>query len=145
MANQKDVCYTYLEPMHDLPIILEECGSDLSEKILKDTIMWQCIVDKVLETLLDKEILDHSVKKRYYRKLTDIEENAIRYLAGYILRIILSKYRKIEQWADCVDGLESLLDLKNIDDQEEENLSFLEYTSRWLRKVDMQRWSLSCQ
>lgn len=93
----------YVFRAYDLPKILEEYGSDLSERILRNTIMWHCIVDKVLETLLDQEILHRSTKRRCYRVLTDVEENAVR-------DILLEWYSVNTVRAQVNSGLAVLMD-----------------------------------
>ena len=120
---------------YELPSILDESGSYIPENISKDTILWQCLIDKLMEEKLDEEISKHrqSRKTKIYRRLSYTEENAIRYAAGYIVRKLIN--RKNKTLNDCVDGLKSLLVQSETTDLDE-SVSFLEYTSIWLSKVD---------
>ena len=113
---------------YNLPSILEVEGIGLAEKAKKNMILWHCIVDKIVEDVLQSKLHDiKSAKPKPARTriLTPIE--AIRFAAGFIIRKILTKYRKQGIYSDCIDSLVSLL-LDHIGDDVDEEESYLNYT-----------------
>ena len=67
------------------------------------------------------------------RQLTDIEEQAIMYAAGYVVRVLLEKYkkRKDSAAANCVDCLTNMLEGSPLDIERDE--SFEECVARWVK------------
>lgn len=72
----------------EVPTLLDELGTNLPESVSKDSILWQCLVDVVLKARLDDAISSCSKNVKDY---THVEENAIQYAAGYILKKSIAK------------------------------------------------------
>ena len=127
---------TYLLRAHEVPGIVESQGLGLTDEIKKNIILWHLIVDKIMETVLQQELSKHdeSHSRPTRKSLSVIEENALCYAAGYIMRKVLTKYRKRSIHSDCIDGLTSLL-LDEIGDNVEKE-SYLDYTRIWLEKTN---------
>lgn len=89
---------------YELPKLLTEHGKLLPSGCLHDLILWQSLVNKVVE----KE-LGHGVpkiaKKGNLRKLTQVEQNAIIYTAGSVIRKLLDKYKSDTEMTHCLNEL----------------------------------------
>ena len=116
---------------YDLPNILEKEGHGLPDSMRDDMILWQCVADMFIQAIVDEEIsiASHSKSKERIR-LTLVEENAVRYAGGYVIR----KVQKNK--GSCLDCLNSLLLDAGSDSTDLETLSFFEYTQIWLKKTD---------
>ena len=123
----------YIFRAYKLPELLTREGSSLSNEIRNDMVLWQCITDKIIEYLSVKnsELGVCHNKPKFTRRLDPVEENAIRYAGGYIIRKVITAYKKK---GACVDGLLHLV-LDEAGKNEEEG-SFLQYTCKWLEKTD---------
>jgi hypothetical protein len=98
----------------------------LPDSIKKDMVLWQCVADKLIEALLDEEMTTSQPKSMERCRLTMVEENAIRYAGGFVIRKLLKKNEDLQ----CLKCL--LEDSASITDSD----SFLEYTKLWLKTTD---------
>lgn len=121
---------------YELPKILEQESLHFPERITRDMILWQCITDKIIQDTIQMEasLLSSHLKAKKLRRLDPVEENAIRYAGGYVIRKILTIYRKKEMYGPCLDSLMAML-LEDAGDDIQQK-SFLQYTSMWLDKTD---------
>ena len=105
---------------YEIPKLAEDLPSSC-----QDLILWQCVVDIILEeelTKLETTTIHHSEKTR--RKLSPVEQNAIRYTAGSVIRKLLDKYKLNTSLTKVLNGM-----LKDeIDDDDT--------TEIWLGSVD---------
>lgn len=119
-----------------LPELLQQMKTN-SPSFPDNPFVWQLIIDKCYQALLDAQF---SISKAAAppRRLQAVELNAIRYVAGFVVRKLIKKYAKDrggETFRDCLRTMiydESDLQLaKDIDSD-----SFEEYTRLWLCKTD---------
>ena len=73
--------------------------------VCQDFILWQLIVDKVVEKELELSRSRVCEKTEPPRILTLVEQNAIRYTAGSLIRRLLKKYKSDETKVSCLNGL----------------------------------------
>ena len=107
--------------------------SSLPENLKCDTVLWQCITDVIIQ-LVSSEQKCKEVPRTSTRQLSLVDENAIRYAGGYIIRKVLTTYKTNKR---CGDSIAALLQLVLEDtDHEVEKESFLEYTRLWIEKSD---------
>ena len=66
--------------------------------------MWQCYIDKLLENELASVKRKSSVTSKS-RVLTQVEQNAIRYAAGSVIRKLGKKWRNDYNMKECLYGL----------------------------------------
>ena len=73
-------------------------------------VLWQCIVDKLFKELLDKTFSTQSQTMPTRDVVTDLEKNAIRYAARFVVRKLLHKYSdkesgKAHEYVDCLESM----------------------------------------
>lgn len=113
--------------------MLETEKNVISQDIIDNTIFWQCLIDQLILVLGTPE--NHTAKQKPgIRILTKIEENAIRYTGGFVIRKVISSFKKKHL---CIEQLLGLL----LDDELlEEGESLPEdYSKVWIEKVDSGR------
>uniref|UniRef100_A0A1X7TZ21 Uncharacterized protein n=1 Tax=Amphimedon queenslandica TaxID=400682 RepID=A0A1X7TZ21_AMPQE len=67
-----------------------------------DYILWQCYIEKILEKELAVSKVSILAKPRV---LTHVEQNAVRYVAGSVVRKLITKYRHNTIFKECLDAL----------------------------------------
>ena len=99
--------YSFLA--HDLPALITRERLVCPDLLLKDMILWQCIADKIIEFVIQDELISSQARKcSQARMLSSIEENAIRYAACYVIRKLLNSFKKTGEYDDCIEALISL-------------------------------------
>ncbi len=100
-----------------------------------DFTVWQCIIDKVFNKQFFEQTssTSHPSSSTAPRTLTRVEENAVRYTAGFVLRKLLCKYRK-QKSSHAGEFVECLQSLVMTDSEESHDQPDLSDT--WLEKVD---------
>lgn len=88
-----------------------------------DYILWQCYIEKILEKELAVSKVSISAKPRV---LTHVEQNAVRYTAGSVVRKFIWKYRHNTIFKDCLDTL--LFPDGSVDSQDS--------SENWLKATD---------
>lgn len=127
---------------YELPNIVMKEGEHLSGSIKCDMILWQCVADKFIEMIIDAEIscvTSNSTRKSQVRsRLTIIEENALNYAGGFIVRKVIVIYNKKKEprYHASRGCLTSLLLHTDTSDADIECGSFYDYTRVWIDKVD---------
>ena len=121
---------------YELFNILIKEGNHLSDNIKHDMILWQCITDKIIEVVIEEEIActTSCSKSEVRSRLTLIEENALNYAGGYIIRKVIVLHKK-KGSAASKDCLTNLLLHTHANDVTEYG-SFYDYTQVWINKVD---------
>ena len=97
----------HLFRVKELPKILSEQDHHrlLPSTCCYDLIMWQCIVDHIvkMELLsLSKESQTRSINDR---RLSLVEENAIRYTAGFVIKKLLDKFQGDNEVTMCLNSM----------------------------------------
>uniref|UniRef100_A0A1X7SNS5 Uncharacterized protein n=1 Tax=Amphimedon queenslandica TaxID=400682 RepID=A0A1X7SNS5_AMPQE len=90
---------------YDMPSLLELESSKLllPEPVLKDFILWQCIVDHIISAkLLEPQSHADTLKVRI---LSQVEQNGLRYAAGAVIRKLLEENRFDIKKFQILDGL----------------------------------------
>ena len=118
-------------------------------------LIWKTHCGDIDAILVQKATLDYTVSllKEMYRKDNDIttsryqekmerkgnidtiEENAIRYIAGYVIKRLQKKYNKKNSVSIC-QTLDTMAANTDVDQDAHQEEDFLEYTTTWLRVVD---------
>ena len=76
--------------------------------------MWQCIVDRIVTIeLLAVTSTKSQTRHTDFRRLSPIEENAIRYIAGSVMKKVVQKYHSDSEVVHCLNSM-----LKDSDDIE---------------------------
>ena len=120
----------YASQLHSLKLSLPEIiskESAIPSEIKENMIFWQCLVDQLIVSFNKS-----CVKKRCndIRILTKVEENALRYTGGYIIRKVINCFKRKKI---CIDPLLALL---LHDDDLLEEMSLIDYTTAWIQKTD---------
>ena len=98
-------------------------------------ILWQCIADKIIEFVIQDELISSQARKcSQARTLGSIEENAIHYAGSYFIKKIIKFIQKTAKYDGCIDALISLV-LDDVSSHRAEE-SFLKYTQTWLDSTD---------
>ena len=92
----------------------------------KNYVMWQCIIDEVVKSELQLPSPD-IITPKPTRILTAIEENAVRFAAGFVIKKLLEKCCKDSAKIMCLKGL-----LKSSNDEE----VYDSQSEIWLNKID---------
>ena len=113
---------------YELPELLHKQENDnlLPSDCCQDFILWQCIVDKVVEKELAVPETGTNNSERVPRKLSHVEQNAIAYCAGSVIRKMLNKWKDDAVKTECLKQLVKDRDL--IDD--------LDSSQLWLNASD---------
>lgn len=118
---------------YKLPVILEKFPS-----LPRSPFLWQCLSEKIFLAFFKPP--PQTGPKQQQRHLDNIEKNAVRYAAGYVLRKLRKKYSKdsSEVSAKMVDCIGKLIhDPTDLDNPESMVLDDFEaYTKVWLTKTD---------
>ena len=77
----------YMFCAYELAEILQR--SFLPENLKCDTVLWQCITDVIIQ-LVSSEQKCKEVSRTSTRQRSLVEENALRYAGGYIIRKVLT-------------------------------------------------------
>lgn len=115
----------------ELAEIIEKAS--LPDTLKHDTVLWQCMTDVIIKQVVSEQ-QSGEVKRVSQRQLNLVEENAIRYAGGYIIRKVLTNYRRNKRCGECITTLLQLV--LDDADYEVEKESYLEYTKTWLEKTD---------
>lgn len=106
-------------------------GIDISQ--VSTSVIIQHIARNMLEAMISKVIpADSGVITEI--ELSVVEEEAVRYSCGYVVRSLKKKFTKFPNCSHNIDILDSMYSLKDTDEMEEPD--FLEYTKKWISKVD---------
>ena len=110
---------------YELTKILAEQDSCnlLPSTCCRDFILWQCLIDEILRIEL-LAVSTATSKTMPWRKLTTVEENAIRFTAGYVMKKMLSKYKCDREATQCLKSL-----LKDAD-------TYSHFSEVWTRNTD---------
>lgn len=93
---------------YELPELLTKQDTDklLPSACCHDFILWQCIVDHLVERELKIPQALCLADGKYPRVLTHVEQNAITYTAGSVIRKLLDRYKFIDkEKTECLNGL----------------------------------------
>lgn len=107
--------------------------------------VWQMVAEKMFMSSLDSSDLQHAQSRQPQRLFSDVEKNAIRYAAGYVVRKLKKKFQKRQSLLVCY--LNRLIsDETDLDDPEASALEaaiepeaeddFEAYTKVWLKRTD---------
>ena len=77
---------------------------------ITDILLWQCIIERLFKEQIDKRVSSQAqVSLRTRLPTTDLETNAVRYAAGFVVRKLLQKYSKKSskayEFVDCSEGM----------------------------------------
>ena len=89
--------------------LCDRCDKDMG--LTAPDMFWQLLMEKEFIAIVTKQQASQSgVSTSSPRKLTYIEENAVRYTAGYIIRKLEGKYSRIktEEAAECCTALQEM-------------------------------------
>ena len=92
-----------------LPQLLESHSAKIGA--VTDMVLWQCIIERLFKEQIDKVSSSQAqVSQRARLTPTDLETNAVRYSAGFIIRKLLQKYStkktsKAYEFLDCLEGM----------------------------------------
>ena len=125
---------------YELPNIVMREGHHLSGDIKHNMILWQCIADKLIETIIDEAIShvksSHS-ESQVRSRLTLIEENAMHYAGGFVIRKVLkNKGCGAGTGTGCLTRLLLNADTSTACSDDAECRSFYDYTKMWINKTD---------
>ena len=76
----------YMFCAYELTEILQR--SSLPENLKCDTVLWQCITDAIIQLVSSEQKC--KVSRTSTRQQSLVEENAIKYAGGYIIRKVLT-------------------------------------------------------
>lgn len=112
---------------YDLPqlLIVEDTQHRLPSTCCSDFILWQCVIDEIIakELQVSRCTSESTTKPRI---VSHVEQNAIRYSAGYVIRKQLQKKKLDMETKECLERL-----LRDRDDETENDSS-----DKWLRTTD---------
>ena len=86
-----------------LPLLLSQLKdkSAVPSTCCDDYILWQCIIDKLLENEL-RIVKDTRPSSKPPRVLSHVEQNGIRYAAGSVIRKLETKYKGDKALMECL-------------------------------------------
>ena len=118
---------------YTLPQLLETHSTKIGG--LTDMVLWQCIVERLFKEQIDKRVSSQQAQVSLRTRLTptDLETNAVRYAAGFVVRKLLQKYStkkssKAYEFVDCLEGMKNT----EMDDMEPS----LRKSKRWIETTD---------
>ena len=80
---------------YDLPVFMkeQEKNGKFHEEICNDTILWQCVLEKIVGNELSQATCSSSPKSdtKCHRVLSQVEQNSVRYTAGFVIRKLIEK------------------------------------------------------
>lgn len=99
--------HLHLFRVKDLPKILSEQDHHhlLPSTCCYDLIMWQCVVDHIVKMELLSLSKESQTRSVNYRRLSLVEENAIRYAAGFVIKKLLEKFQGDNEVTMCLNGM----------------------------------------
>ena len=115
-----------------LPQLLETHSAKIGG--VTDIVLWQCIVERLFKEQIDKRVSSQAqVSQRARLTPTDLEINAVRYAAGFVIRKLLQKYStkktsKAYEFVDCLEGMKNT----EMDDLE----PALKKSKKWIETTD---------
>lgn len=115
-----------------LPQLLETHRAKIGG--VTDIVLWQCVVERLFKEQIDKRVSSQAqVSLRTRLPPTDLETNAVRYAAGFVVRKLLQKYTKKKsskayEFIDCLEGMRNT----DMDDME----PALKRSKKWIETTD---------
>ena len=115
---------------YDLPIFIkeQEKNGKFHVDICNDMILWQCLLDKVLSNELSRSKCSAVRATKCHRVLSQVEQNAVRYTAGFVIRKLIEKNKFDAEKSDILKGF--LKDKSSIDDSNDSSEQWLKTSDR---------------
>ena len=116
-----------------LPQLLETHSDKIGG--VTDMVLWQCIVERLFKEQIDKRIRSQSqINLRTRLTPTDLETNAVRYAAGFVVRKLLEKYStkkssKAYEFVDCLEGMKNI-EMDDLEPAVKKSKKWIETTDR---------------
>lgn len=108
---------------------------DVDNKFYSDPLLIQIVCRHLFDSLLKKEIPVCSLSPAEIPDISCDELNAIRYAAGYVIVSVRRKLRLAKSDIPTNKALIDFLNTLHVDDNNSDE-TMLEYTTRWINKVN---------
>ena len=110
--------------------------SKVDPKYYEDPLLIQIVCRHVFESIIKIELPSPTIELVSTPNVSIDEKNAVRYAAGYVLRSIRIKLSKVSSTSSTtlVAFIDTLRDESEDHDESEE--SYIDYTCRWIKKVN---------